>query len=64
MKFAAAVVVCLVALAQCDITEEDGVLVLTEENFDGALSANQHILVEFCKLFTLLSLFFLFYYFT
>merc|ERR1712176_1375668 len=47
MKFVAAVVVCLVALAQCDITEEEGVLVLTEENFDGAISANQHILVEF-----------------
>jgi hypothetical protein len=49
MKFAAAVVVCLVALAQCEIAEEDGVLVLTEENFDEAVSANAHILVEFCE---------------
>lgn len=47
MKFVAAVVVCLVALAQCEITEEEGVLVLTEENFDEAVSANEHILVEF-----------------
>jgi len=47
MKFAAAVVVCLVALAQCEIAEEDGVLVLTEDNFDEAVSANAHILVEF-----------------
>jgi protein disulfide-isomerase A1 len=47
MKFAAAVVVCLVALAQCEITEEEGVLVLTEANFDEAISANEHILVEF-----------------
>ena len=49
MKFAAAVVVCLVALSQCEITEEEGVLVLTEDNFDEAVSANEHILVEFCK---------------
>ena len=33
-----------------EIAEEEGVLVLTEANFDQALADNQHILVEFCKL--------------
>jgi len=47
MKLVAAVVMCLVALAQCEITEEEGVIVLTEENFDEAISTNEHILVEF-----------------
>jgi len=47
MKFVAAMIVCLVAVAQCEITEEEGVLVLTEENFDEAISANEHVLVEF-----------------
>ena len=58
MKFVAAMIVCLVAVAQCEITEEEGVLVLTEENFDEAISANEHVLVEFCKFWggTLLTL--------
>ena len=47
MKFAATVVVCLVALSRCEITEEEGVLVLTEDNFDEAVSINEHILVNF-----------------
>jgi protein disulfide-isomerase A1 len=38
----------LVALAKStDITEEDDVLVLTNDNFDGALKDNQYVLVEF-----------------
>lgn len=41
-----AVVVCL-ALAQAEIVEEEGVLVLTEENFEEAISSNEHVLVEF-----------------
>ena len=56
MKLVAAVVVCLVALAQCEITEEEGVIVLTEENFDEAISTNEHILVEFCEYYSSLVL--------
>lgn len=32
-----------------EIQEEEDVLVLTEKNFDEAIAANKHILVEFCK---------------
>ena len=35
-----------------DFPEEDSVLVLGEDNFDKALAAFQHVLVEFCKLIT------------
>jgi protein disulfide-isomerase A1 len=38
----------LAALAACaDITEEEGVLVLTKDNFDSAVTDNQFVLVEF-----------------
>ncbi len=30
-----------------DVTEEEGVLVLTEDNFDSVMSSNTHVLVEF-----------------
>lgn len=33
-----------------DIKEEEDVLVLTEAVFDQAITDNEHILVEFCKL--------------
>lgn len=33
-----------------DFPEEESVLVLGEDNFDKALAAFQHVLVEFCKL--------------
>lgn len=32
-----------------DITEEDGVMVLTDANFDDAIKDNEFILVEFCN---------------
>lgn len=39
----------LVAYSTADIVEEDGVLVLTKENFDGAVTDNEFVLVEFCE---------------
>jgi len=30
-----------------DVTEEEGVLVLTEENFDQVINSHQNVLVEF-----------------
>lgn len=32
-----------------DFPEEENVLVLGEDNFDKAIAAFQHVLVEFCK---------------
>jgi len=59
LKFVVFVV--LFGLVLCDgsedapeIKEEDGVLVLTANNFDHALSKHQHVLVEFCKFTSLL----------
>lgn len=39
------------AVALAEIQEEDGVLVLTTENFKSAIADNQFILVEFCKFY-------------
>ena len=40
--------ICSVAFA-ADIKEEEGVLVLTTDNFEKAVADNKFILVEFCK---------------
>lgn len=36
-------------LASEEIKLDEGVLVLTEQNFDQAITDNQYVLVEFCK---------------
>lgn len=35
--------------AESEIKLEDGVLVLTKDNFKGAITDNEFVLVEFCK---------------
>lgn len=50
MKHLVIVFLAVVALAFAEeITEEEDVLVLTEGNFEQAITDNQYILVEFCK---------------
>lgn len=45
MKFLA--LLCLVVASTAEITKEEGVLILTEDNFDEALAAHEFVLVEF-----------------
>ena len=45
MKFAAILFIC--ALAFAEITEEEHVLVLNDDNFDEAIKAHENLLVEF-----------------
>merc|ERR1711972_348340 len=48
MKFFTAVIMGMVALTIADeITKEEGVLVLTEKNFESAITDNEFVLVEF-----------------
>lgn len=55
MKFLRAFCLLLVTAASVicaeeNIKTEDGVLILTKDNFKSATTENQYILVEFCKL--------------
>jgi len=48
MRFFTAILLGMVALTIADeITKEEGVLVLTEKNFEGAIADNEFVLVEF-----------------
>ena len=51
MKLYVLLIAAFVGTVFCEdeITEEEDVLVLTNDNFDGALAKHNHILVEFCK---------------
>ena len=43
----------LVAIVNCDIKEEDDVLLLTGDNWNEAVTSDVNILVQFCKFQTL-----------
>ena len=48
MRFFTAIIMGIVALTIADeITKEEGVLVLTEKNFESAITDNEFVLVEF-----------------
>lgn len=46
--FAAALLIAYAA-TESEVELEDGVLVLTEDNFDSVVQDNEFVLVEFCK---------------
>ena len=53
MKVLGAIVLSvLVAFVHCEYEEDEKVLVLKTDNFEGALAEFKYLLVEFCEYFT------------
>eukprot|EP00400_MALV-I_sp_L67-5_P000380 gene380-491_t len=46
-KRAVSIAAAVVAIARCEIPEEEGVLVLSSDNFDEAITSNKYIVVQF-----------------
>ena len=49
IKFLSTLATIVAVTLSAEISTEEGVLVLTNSNFDEAVNGNEFILVEFCK---------------
>lgn len=49
MRFIAALFVVSLGVLNAEVAVEEGVLVLTTANFEGVISENEFVLVEFCE---------------
>jgi len=52
MKLLVVLLASFIVSITAEIAVEEGVLVLTTDNFDSAISDNENILVEFCKYYS------------